>query len=129
MQEVLCKKYNVILTDHKTTKEKTISVLNKINIRNFNKGMATFKKSLNQFCKTVDSFTASNRTNFKRSNQEKNMGYAFGRVTPISKDEIWGNANSVSLWGKPIGFSSQRISMWPEKQSQSKEQKSVMGFW
>ena len=130
MQEVLCKKYNVILTDHKTTKEKTISLINKINVKNFNKGINTFEKSLNQFCKTVDLFTANtNRTSFKGSHQGNKMDYAFGRVTPISKDEIWGNANSVSLWGKPIEFSSHKVSMWPEKQSQSKERKTDTGIW
>jgi hypothetical protein len=130
MQEVLCIRYNVILTDHKTTKEKTMSVLNKINIKNFNKGITTFVKSLNNFCKTIDSFTANTtRKNFKVSNQWKNTSHAFGRVTPISKDEIWGNnTNSISLWGKPIGFSNHRVNMWPEKQLQNQERETDTGI-
>jgi hypothetical protein len=111
MQEVLCIKYNVILTDYKTRKEKIILLLNKINVKNLNKGTDAFNKSLNQFCKIIDSFT---RSIFKDFDQGKSMAYTFGRVKPISKDEIWGNANSVRLWGKPIP-SSQKVSIWPEK--------------
>ena len=55
MQEIMCKKYDVILTDYKTRKEKIILLLNKINMKNFNKGMDMFNKSLNKFSKTVDS--------------------------------------------------------------------------
>jgi hypothetical protein len=46
MQDILCTKYNVILTVHQTRKEKTISLLNKINIQNFNKEMDRFNKSM-----------------------------------------------------------------------------------
>ena len=111
MQEVICKKYNVILTDYKTRKEKIILLLNKINVKNLNKGIDTFNKSLNQFCKIIDSLIGSI---FKNFDQGKSMAYTFGRVKPISKDEIWGNANSVRLWGKPTP-SSQRVSIWSEK--------------
>ena len=128
MQEVLCKKYNVILTDYQTRKEKIISLLNKINIKNFNKGMDTFNKSLNKFSKTVDSLTASaSKSSFTGFDQGKNME-GLGK---LSKNEILGksNADSVSLWGKPIKLTSQRVSIWPEKQSQSKDQKTDMGIW
>jgi hypothetical protein len=126
MQEVLCIKYNVILTDYKTRKEKIILLLNKINVKNLNKGIDSFNKSLNQFCQLIDSFT---RSIFKDFDQGKNTAYTFGRVKPISKDEIWGNATSVSFWGKPIEFSSHKVSMWPEKQSHSKERKTDTGIW
>ncbi len=117
MQEVICKKYDVILTDYQTRKEKLISLLNKINMKNFNKGMDIFNKSLNKFGKTVDSLTKSNSVQDK--NTEKRSSY--------SKEGIWGK-ESVSFWGKP-GLSNNRVSIWPEKQSQSKDQKTDTEIW
>ena len=125
MQEVLCKKYNVILTDYQTRKDKIISLLNKINMKNFNKGMDTFNKSLNKFSKTVDSLTASaNKSSFTGFDQGKSMKETIGKTT-FSKDEIWAkpkkDTDSVSLWGEPIRLSSQRVNIWPEKQKTDTE--------
>ncbi len=116
MQEIMCKKYDIILTDYKTRKEKIILLLHKINMKNFNKGMNTFNKSLNKFSKTVDSMT-SNKSIFKDFDQGKSMD----GLDKLSKNEIWGesNANSVSLWGKPIRLTSQSVSIWPEKSTKS----------
>ena len=44
MQQVLCQKYDVILLDHKTKKEKIVSLLKIINLKNFDKGIAQFNK-------------------------------------------------------------------------------------
>lgn len=121
MQEVICKKYDVILTDYKTRKEKTILLLNKINMKNFNKGMDTFNKSLNKFSKTVDSLT---RSISQDKNAEERSSY--------SKEEIWGK-ESVSIWGKPIGLSNNRVSIWPEKTDNpgqsNKNQKTGTEIW
>ena len=114
IQENLCQKYNVILTDHQTRKEKITSLLDKINMKNFNKGINAFNKSLNQFSKTVDSLTV----NKSDCNQDKNIDESFGR-TRFSKDAILGK--SVRLTGPPV-------SIWPEKQSQ-KDQKTDTGIW
>ncbi len=134
MQEALCKKYNVILTDYRTTKEKVISLLNKINIKNFNKGIDTFNKSLNKFIKTVDSLT-SNKSSFTGFNQGKSMEETLGRVG-FSKDEIWDkpkeNTNSVSFWGKPIKLTDSSVSIWPEKLTRTesdKPKKNNMEIW
>ncbi len=116
IQEVICKKYDVILTDYKTRKEKTMLLLNKINMKNFNKGMDTFNRSLNKFSKTVDSL---NRPISQDKNTEERSSY--------SKEGIWGK-ESVSFWGKP-GLSNNRVSIWPEKQSQSKDQKTDTEIW
>ena len=128
MQEVLCKKYNVILTDYQTRKEKIISLLNKINIKNFNKGMDTFNKSLNKFSKTVDSLTAS-KSSFTAFNQGKSTEAQDKAV--FSKDLIWGKPREdthSSIWGKPVRLTGSPVSIWPEKQSQ-KDQKTDMGIW
>jgi hypothetical protein len=129
MQEIICKKYDVILTNYKTKKEKIILLLHKINMKNFNKGMDTFNKSLNKFSKTVDSMTASaNKSSFKGFDQGKSMD-GLGK----SKNEIWGesNADSVSLWGKPIKLTGSSVSIWPEKstKTESKSQSDMESIW
>jgi len=129
MQETLCKKYNIILTDHQTRKEKTISLLNKINMKNFNKGMDVFNKSLNKFGKTIDSLTAS-QSSFTGFNQGKSTE-ALGKAG-FSKDAIWGKSNEdmhSSIWGKPVRLTGSPVSIWPEKQSQSKDQKTDTWIW
>ena len=45
MQEKLCQKYDVILTDYKTKREKVFSALKKINLKNFDRGVTEFSKS------------------------------------------------------------------------------------
>ena len=130
MQEALCKKYNVILIDYQTRKEKIISLLNKINIKNFNKGMDTFNKSLNKFSKTVDSLTAS-KSSFTGFNQGNSIEEALVK-TGFSRDVIWGKPREdthLSIWGKPVRLTGSPVSIWPEKQSQSKDQKSDTGIW
>ncbi len=57
MQDMLCQKYDVILTDHKTRKEKITFILNKFNQRNFNKGMIQFNRIMKDFGKFMDQFS------------------------------------------------------------------------
>ncbi len=123
MQEILCKKYDIILTDYRTRKEKTISLLNKINMKNFNRGMNLFNKSLNKFSKTVNSLT---RSSFNGFDQGKSIEDTFGRVK-FSKDEIWGkpkeNTNSIGLWGEPVKLTDSSVSIWPEKLTRTESDK------
>jgi hypothetical protein len=57
MQEKLCNKYIVILTDHKTKKEKAKILMQKLNMKNFNTGMAVFNSGVRQFTNTIDQVT------------------------------------------------------------------------
>ena len=93
IQEILCKKYEIILTDHKTKKEITIGILDKINLKNINKGIETFNKiiqdfgdSMNQLTKELDKSSKNNikiwsdldTNNSKKSKDQVNL------------DKIWG---------------------------------------
>lgn len=55
MQELLCLKYDIVLTDYKTRKEKLFQVIDKVNIKNLNKGIDKFNKGISQFSKVVAS--------------------------------------------------------------------------
>jgi hypothetical protein len=89
MQDMLCQKYDVILTDHKTRKEKIAFVLKKFNQRNFNKAMKQFNVFMKDFGKFMDQLTRDstheiNSTKYKDEN---------------SNDLIWGKSNnSIPIW-------------------------------
>ena len=53
-QDILCTRYDIILTDYKTRKEKIFSIMDKFSPKNIDKGIKTMNKGLNQFSKTMD---------------------------------------------------------------------------
>ena len=86
MQDMLCQKYDVILTDYKTKREKIFSVLKKINLKNFDKGVAEFSKLVQSFGGSVDQLTRE--INSPKSKDTDNL------------DSVWGKPNnSVPIWG------------------------------
>ena len=85
MQEILCQRYDVILTDYQTKREKIFSVLKKINLKNLDKGITeisnlvqSFGGSMDQLTREIDSQTSKDKNNL---------------------DSIWGKSeNSVPIW-------------------------------
>ena len=57
MQEMMYQKYDVILTDYQTKREKVFSALKKINLRNFDKGMTEFSKLVQFFGGSMEQLT------------------------------------------------------------------------
>ena len=51
--QILCEKYNIILTDYETRNERITRNLKKFNMHNFNKGMVKFNKGIDLFTKAV----------------------------------------------------------------------------
>ena len=101
MQELLCKKYDVVLTDYKTRNQKICSLLQKINLKNFDKGITEFSKLVQSFGNSMDQFTTE--INDKKISDKKNLESIWGpseKQTPIWSDndsdnlkKIWGKAN------------------------------------
>ena len=54
-QQLLCEKWNIILTDHETRNEKIIRLSKKITLKNFNKGIDKFNKGVDDFMKVIES--------------------------------------------------------------------------
>ena len=85
MQDMLCQKYDIILTDYKTKSEKIFSFLKKINLKNldiaitgFSKLVQSFGGSMDQLTREIDSQTSKDTDNL---------------------DSIWGKStNSVPIW-------------------------------
>ena len=101
MQELLCQKYDVVLTDYRTKKQKTFSLFQKINLKNFDKGITEFVKLLQSFGNSMDQFTTE--INDDKVSDKKNLESIWGsskKQTPIWSDndsdnleKIWGKAN------------------------------------
>ena len=85
MQDMLCQRYDVILTDYQTKREKIFSALKKINLKNLDKGITelsnlvqSFGGSMDQLTREIDSQTSKDKNNL---------------------DSIWGKSeNSVPIW-------------------------------
>ena len=85
MQEMLCQKYDVILTDYKTKREKFFSALKKINLRNFDNGIAEFSKLVQSFGSSMDQLTSE--IDSQKSKDADNL------------DLVWGKSNeSIPIW-------------------------------
>lgn len=55
-QQTLLKKFDVILIDYMTRKEKTIKILKKFNARNLNRGIAKFNRGVDGFHNALNEF-------------------------------------------------------------------------
>ena len=99
MQEMLCQKYDVILSDYQTKKQKTFSLLQKINLKNFEKGIIEFSKLVQSFGNSMDQFTAE--IDNKKISDKKNLESIWGpskKQTPIWSDND--SDNLEKIWGK-----------------------------
>lgn len=65
MQEILCQKYDVRLTDHKTKKEKLFAVIDKFNAKNLNAGITKFNHGVDEFVKVTKSNNKSKGPSLK----------------------------------------------------------------
>ena len=106
MQDMLCQKYDVILTDYKTKREKVFSALKKINLRNFDKGVTEFSKLVQSFGGSMDQLTRE--INSQKSKDADNLDLVWGK--PGNSVPIWGDCkndfdsqyqdNLEKIWGK-----------------------------
>ena len=97
MQEILCQKYDVILTDYKTRKQKISSILQKINLKNFQNGIIEFSKVMDSVGDSIDQFTRETDTPKQKGSHYKKAP-SEGKNND-SLDLIWGKSNSsVPIW-------------------------------
>ena len=96
MQDMLCQKYDVILTDYKTKREKVFSALKKINLKNFDKGVTQFSKLVQSFGSSMDQLTRE--INSQKSKDSDNFDLVWGK--PGNSVPIWGDSKNDfdSLW-------------------------------
>jgi hypothetical protein len=84
MQELLCEKYDVILTDYKTKRQRIISVLSHFNLKNLDKGITQFNKLFQSFGESTEQI---HKELHHTKKDKQNL------------DSIWGKSNnSVPIW-------------------------------
>lgn len=66
VQEIMLQKYDIILLDYKTKKEKLFSIIDKFNAKNINSGIDKFNKGVNQFSKVIGSSQPKKSTKSKK---------------------------------------------------------------
>jgi hypothetical protein len=104
MQELLCEKYDVILTDYKTKRQRIISILSHINLKNLDHGITQFNKLFQSFGDSAEQL--SKELNHSKQNKQ-NLDSIWGEST--NSVPIWSNskssqehyeANLEKIWGK-----------------------------
>ena len=108
MQELLCQKYDIILTDYKTKSEKIFSFLKKINLKNLDKAITGFSKLVQSFGGSMDQLT--HEIDSQTSKDKDNLDSIWGKSTdsvPIwstsennSDSQSQHKANLEKIWGK-----------------------------
>lgn len=88
-QEILCKRYNIILTDYTTKQEKVKKILNKFTVTNINLGITKFNKGMDGFIKLIDAPAAKPRRSSGRSYREP-------KIKPMKIPSLWGSDKDQS---------------------------------
>ncbi|KEQ56552.1 hypothetical protein SCCGRSA3_02041 [Marine Group I thaumarchaeote SCGC RSA3] len=110
MQEMLCKKYEIILTDYKTKKEKICSTISKINLENFDKGIVQLNKIMQSFTKSIEQFTDE----FDNTQESNNTKSIWGKSTKSSS--LWNQSkNNIPIWSSQTNHESNMEKIWGKK--------------
>ena len=96
MQEMLCEKYDIILTDYKTKREQITSILKQINLKNMDKGISTFNKIIQQFGGSMDQLTRDINGAGQGSPSKVKLWSDTPKIYSQSKDQ----ENLDKIWGK-----------------------------
>ncbi len=89
MQQLLCKKYDVILTDHRTRGEKLKDILKKFNQKNLDKGINMVQGGIDDFVKEIDNFGSAFGGKDEALTKEL-LGISKGKKKPSVK--IWSDS-------------------------------------
>lgn len=101
MQQLLCEKYDVILTDYKTKKEKILSILSHINFKNFDKAIIQFNKLFASFGDSAEQLTKElNHSKMDKKNSVPIWGKSANSVPIWSDSQTNHEANLEKIWGK-----------------------------
>ena len=108
MQDMLCQRYDVILTDYQTKREKIFSFLKKINLKNLDKGITelsnlvqSFGGSMDQLTREIDSQTSKDKDNLDSVWSKSENSVPIWSTSENSSDsQSQHKANLEKIWGK-----------------------------
>ena len=94
IQEVLCKKFDIILTDHSTKTKRILSIFDTINFKNITKGIEILNSSLQSFGNSMDELV----TELDKSPNDTVKIWSEHTTShedqdKINLDKIWGSKN------------------------------------
>lgn len=108
IQEAICKKYNVILTNYDSplTKKGIVlkickTIYSQLNKRNFDKGIGLIQLGVNSISEFGKAFDSGSRKTNSRSNQNDIRKAFWGDNKPIKRIR---NDSDLPFYGKKIGF-------------------------
>ena len=108
MQDMLCQRYDVILTDYQTKREKIFSALKKINLKNLDKGITelsnlvqSFGGSMDQLTREIDSQKSKDKDNLDSVWRKSENSVPIWSTSENSSDsQSQHKANLEKIWGK-----------------------------
>jgi len=113
IQEIMCKKFDIILIDYTTKKEKIFSFLKKINFENINIVIDTLNKDVKDFSNSMDKLSKEivsseivnidkDRKNFEKlweKHEEKSKVKIWSDSPKINSQKTKDEINLEKLWG------------------------------
>ena len=102
MQEVMCRKFDIILIDYKTSRQRIIDIAKGFNMKNFDKGMTIFDNAMKDFDDMMKDFGKGLGGGSGGISQAKIVG---NKVGVSKKMNIWSTSQSnkankpVDIWG------------------------------
>ena len=96
IQDLLCKEFDIILTDYKTKREQITSILKKINLKNMDKGISTFNKIIQQFGGSMEQLTRDVNGAGQVSSSKVKLWSDMPKIYSQNKDK----ENLDKIWGK-----------------------------
>lgn len=132
VQEYLCKKFDIILTDYVTKRERRIRFLKKFNMKNVDKGIEIFNGGVQEFSKMMDEMFSQlgdskiNKSFITGTPSRKNSDFIIGKKKPVSKKFIQSRPRPVQIW--PDKPKKQRVKRKGRKRL-SRDEENLRRIW
>ena len=100
-RQLLCERYDIILTDYETDKEKIIKIIKKFkkfNIKNLNKGITKFNKQMSQF----NEMMAPEKPQRTRKSKSKTKIVYRDNPKDTESESLWGSDKDMSKTVKDL---------------------------
>ena len=114
MQEVLLKKYKIILDEYEPKWPRRYHSITKVvNQKNLDKSINTFNKMVNSFSNGMGETTTKNKS-------KNNHDVLWGKSGKKNQDVLWGKKkNDNCIWGKSRSKKSKSLNIWNDDKKTS----------
>ena len=95
--QVLCEKYDLIITDHETKSEKALRIAKKFNMTNLNKGINKINNGVSQFSEMMGTEEKPTRKRKGKRRAERHDDTFDMDLGPAPKLNLWGKQEKFRL--------------------------------